>query len=100
VKVPIFCKIRRVKSEEKTIELAQRIEKAGCSLLTVHGRVKEQNKEILTIPVVANGGIYLMQDVNRCLAETNVDGVMSAEALLENPALFSGQVHDLDRVAF
>jgi tRNA-dihydrouridine synthase 1 len=45
VKVPIFCKIRRVKSEEKTIELAQRIEKAGCSLLTVHGRVKEQNKD-------------------------------------------------------
>ena len=24
---------------------------------------------------------------------------MSAEALLENPALFSGEIHDLDRVA-
>lgn len=40
IKVPIFCKIRRVKSEEKTIELAKRIEKAGCKLLTVHGRTK------------------------------------------------------------
>lgn len=93
IKVPIFCKIRRVKSEEKTIELAKRIEKAGCKLLTVHGRTKEQNKdkvgecdwaiikkikETLNIPVVANGGIYLFNDVNKCLAETNVDGVMSA----------------------
>lgn len=115
VKVPIFCKIRRVRSEEGTIDLVKRIERAGCRLLTVHGRTKEQNKdrvgecdwamirrikETISIPVVANGGIYLMQDVNRCLAETNVDGVMSAEALLENPALFSGQIVNLDRLAF
>lgn len=45
LKVPVFCKIRVLKSEEKTIALAQRLEKAGCSLLTVHGRVKEQNKD-------------------------------------------------------
>jgi tRNA-dihydrouridine synthase 1 len=93
VKVPIFCKIRRVKGEQQTLDLVQRIERAGCRLLTVHGRTKEQNKdrvgecdwaiirrikETLSIPVVANGGIYLMQDVNRCLAETHADGVMSA----------------------
>jgi len=66
-------------------------------LLTVHGRTKEQNKdkvgscdwemirkikESLNIPVVANGGVYTFPDVNKCLAETNADGVMSAEALL------------------
>lgn len=45
IKKPIFCKIRILKSEEKTLELAKKIEKAGCKLLTVHGRLKQQNKE-------------------------------------------------------
>lgn len=40
-----------------------------------------------------------MEDVNRCIAETGVDGVMSAEALLENPALFGEELPDLDDVA-
>jgi len=41
LKVPVTCKIRILPSEEKTIELAKRIEAAGCSVLTVHGRTKE-----------------------------------------------------------
>ena len=49
--------------------------------------------------MVANGGIYQFGDVDRCLTAANVDGVMSSEALLENPALFSGKVVDLDRLA-
>ena len=48
----------------------------------------------------ANGGIYSFSDVERCLIETGVDAVMSAEALLENPALFSGTTHDLDQLAY
>ncbi|EGR26961.1 t-diRNAhydrouridine synthase, putative [Ichthyophthirius multifiliis] len=112
--IPVTCKIRIIRSREKTLELAKRIENAGCSILTVHGRTKEQNKDLvgmcdwdiikeikdtLTIPVFANGGIYTFQDVQRCMEYTGVDGVMSAEALLENPALFSGKIYDFDDLA-
>jgi tRNA-dihydrouridine synthase 1 len=45
IKVPIFCKMRILKTEEKTFNLVDRIVEAGCSLLTVHGRTKEQNKD-------------------------------------------------------
>lgn len=115
LKIPVCCKIRILPDEKATLDLCKKIEEAGCSILTVHGRTKEQNKhrvancdwEIIKkikqnakIPVFANGGIYTFDDVEACLEQTGVDGVMSAEALLENPALFSGkEVKDLDVLA-
>ena len=102
--VPVTAKIRVLPTEQATLELARRIEATGVSLLTVHGRTKEQNKihvggadwaiirkvkEAVRIPVVANGGIETYTDYRRCLAETGADAVMSSEGLLENPLLFS-----------
>ena len=74
-------------------------------MLTIHGRTVEQNKlytgdvnwniiktvkdELKDIPVIANGGISNYNDIITCLNHTNADGVMSSEALLENPKLFS-----------
>ena len=73
-------------------------------MLTVHGRTVESNKlfvgsanwdiirqikQTLSIPIIANGGIANYSDAIRCLQETGCDGVMSSEALLENPKLFS-----------
>jgi tRNA-dihydrouridine synthase 4 len=101
---PITAKIRRLDSDEETIALAQAIEACGVSMLTVHGRTVRQTKlfvgpadwdiikkikNAVNIPVVANGGIGCWEDANRCLEYTGADAVMSSEALLENPKLFS-----------
>lgn len=105
LEVPISCKIRIFPNLEDTINYARMLEEAGCSLLAVHGRTRDQKdqkkiradwsiirkvKDAVRIPVLANGNIRHMDDVNSCLTATGAEGVLSADALLENPALFAG----------
>jgi tRNA-dihydrouridine synthase 1 len=112
LKVPVFCKMRILPSEEDTLKFAKMLESAGCQLLTVHGRTKEQKghqqglanldlirkiKEAVSIPVIANGNIREFGDVQKNLDVTKADGVMSAETILSNPALYSGKdIHPCD----
>lgn len=103
--VPVSCKIRVFPNLQYTINYAKMLEDAGCSLLAVHGRTRDEKdgkkiradwnaikvvKNALRIPVLANGNVRHMDDVQNCLQETGCDGVLSAESLLENPALFAG----------
>jgi len=104
LRVPVTAKIRVLASAAATVALARDIEAAGASLLCVHGRTRANMKQAITaadwdviaavkaalsIPVLANGSIACADDVAECLARTGADGVMSSEALLENPGLFS-----------
>tara|TARA_B100000780_G_C21045101_1_gene419509 strand:+ start:42 stop:1145 length:1104 start_codon:yes stop_codon:yes gene_type:complete len=115
--VPLLCKIRCYKDTNETVELAKRLEKVGCTCLSIHGRTKEDAtkgtpniskpladwskikavKLALNIPVIGNGNIRCKADADAMLKECNVDGVMSGIGLLRDPALFAKENEDGDR---
>jgi len=101
---PITVKIRKLENMDDTINLCKRLENAGVSMITLHARTVDSSKlytgpadwdvikkckENVNIPLVANGGISCYEDVVKCLEYTKCDAVMSSEALLENPRLFT-----------
>jgi len=105
--VPVTAKVRLLPSLDASIRLYERMVDAGASVLCVHGRTKEQNKhrsgaadwsavaavvDAIDIPVIANGGISSLDDAHACLEVTGAAAVMSSEMLLENPALFCGNI--------
>ncbi len=84
-----------------TAEFAKRMEGAGASLITVHGRTKDKiyagdvnfaeiaaAKQAVQIPVIANGGVFSNADAEKLLSETGADGVMVARAALFHPQIF------------
>lgn len=102
--VPIWCKIRIFPTVERTVEYAKMLECAGASLLAVHGRTREQKgkdappadweairavKRAVSIPVIANGNVRCKADADHAIQSTEAEGVMSAWALLDNPAAFN-----------
>lgn len=52
-------------------------------------RTAQAVREAVSVPVLANGNIRTTADVRACLDHTGAAGVLSAESLLEDPALFS-----------
>lgn len=105
--VPVSVKLRILPSGvEDSLVLYKRLVDAGASMLTIHGRTRDQ-KQLLTgdtdweairrvvelvgdrVPVLSNGSISNMDDVRRCLEVTGVDGIMSSEGILEYPPLFT-----------
>jgi tRNA-dihydrouridine synthase B len=109
LKTPVTAKIRIMKSEEKTLEIARLIEEAGASALTVHGRRPEQMysgssdlkvirevKRELSIPVIANGDIKDEESAENALDFTGCDGLMIGRAAMGNPFIFRKIRHYLE----
>lgn len=106
LEVPVTAKIRILDTKEATLKYAQNVLSAGASILTVHGRRREQKGHLTGLAdwqmirylrdnlppetvLFANGNILQHEDIERCLAATGADGVMSAEGNLSNPAIFA-----------
>ncbi|MFM8321957.1 MAG: tRNA dihydrouridine synthase [Chloroflexota bacterium] len=84
------------------LEVARIIEDNGGSLVAVHGRTKQQAyggqadwdaiaevKAALKIPVIGNGDVQSVADIERIKAHTGCDAVMIARAAVHNPWIFS-----------
>ncbi len=102
VNVPVTVKTRIgwTDKEINILEFAKRMEDAGAQMITVHGRTRSQGyngnakwewigrvKEILSIPVIANGDIFSVEAAVKCLEQTGADGVMCSRGTLGYPFL-------------
>lgn len=100
--VPITAKLRLLPNIIDSIRIAKMLQKEGFCALTFHGRTQKQKysgssnwsaiakiKQILDIPIIANGDIKTPQDVKKCLELTNCDAAMIGRASLANPYIFT-----------
>jgi len=99
----ITVKIRTgIKSgDDVASDFAVMAENAGASLVTIHGRVREnyysgepdykaieKAKKAVKIPIIANGGIFTESDAEKMIDRTGADGVMIARGAIADPFLF------------
>jgi len=109
--VPVTVKVRLLpQGLEASLDPYARLVEAGAAAICVHGRNRHQKGSDVgscdweaiaavvadprvggLVPVLANGGIGSAEDAHRCLEETKADGVLSSEAILEYPPLFSAE---------
>ena len=103
-KRPVTVKSRTGLTESNmiTAEFAKMCEDSGAAMITIHGRSRnmmyqgepyyeqiQQAKAAVQIPVIANGGIYSVEDAEKMMKETGEDGIMIGRYALENPYIFS-----------
>lgn len=100
--LPVTVKVRLGwDSGERQFEIADAVQQAGATEITVHGRTKEDGyraerinwqaigdiRRRLTIPVIANGEIRDWQSARECMAVTGCDAVMIGRWALNVPNL-------------
>lgn len=105
LEVPVTGKIRLGwdSDQRNYLLIARIIEENGGALVAVHGRTKTQGyagradweaiaeiKQAVSIPVIGNGDIRSVADIQRMKKLTGCDGVMIGRAAIGNPWIFSG----------
>ena len=98
VPVTVKCRLGWDKGNINVLDFAKRMEDAGASMLTVHGRTRSmlysgvadwdmiaKVKQQCGIPVIANGDIVSGEAAVKCRNWTKADGVMVGRATFGNP---------------
>jgi len=113
LRVPVTGKIRLGwdATARNYREVARVLEDSGAALIAVHGRTKDQNyshradwdaiaevKQAVRVPVIGNGDVRTVGDIERMFARTGVDAIMIGRGAIGNPWLF--QSKDLYQVPF
>ncbi len=108
--LPLTAKIRLgiELNEHKLKSFCDILQGGGIDMLTVHGRLKDEPfgrrprwewiakvKEWTRIPVVANGGIFSVQDAEDCLRVSGADGLMLGRGAAIKPWLFAEIARDI-----
>jgi tRNA-dihydrouridine synthase B len=108
--LPLTAKIRlgRELDEQKLLDFCAMLEDEGIDMLSVHARLKKESfarsprwewvakvKGQLTIPVIANGGIFSVQDAEDCLRISGADGLMIGRGAAIRPWLFAEIARDV-----
>jgi nifR3 family TIM-barrel protein len=104
LKVPLTAKMRLGWDDDSRnyCLIARAVEENGGALIAVHGRTRSQAyggqadwqaiaeiKQSVSIPVIANGDVSCVADIDRIKAVTSCDGVMIGRAAIGNPWIFS-----------
>lgn len=109
VKVPISVKTRLGWSDDRDcLEFVKVVEDAGASLISIHGRTKEQGyagsanwdrvgeaRKKTSLPVLVNGDITSIESAKQALARSGADGVLIGRGFLGNPWFFGELLHGL-----
>ncbi|CAI5703779.1 unnamed protein product [Peronospora effusa] len=99
--IPVSCKIRLLPNMKDTIDTAKRLEDAGAHAVGVHMRqIDERPRDkasweklapivsALSVPVLANGDIFMHEDIDKLREISGVSSFLIARGALANPSIF------------
>lgn len=101
--LPLTAKLRIGIEDDRLLrDFCIMLQEEGVDLLSVHARRAHESfartprweyiariREWLNVPVVVNGGIFTVQDAERCLEVSGADGLMLGRGAVIRPWLFA-----------
>ena len=104
ISIPLSVKFRLgyTFDELNFVEFGQRMQEAGADFITIHGRTRSQMyggkadwkkiaelKRNIDIPVFANGDITSIETAEKCMDDSQADGIAIGRGVLGDPTLIA-----------